>query len=103
MKGHATLRIEEEDYRLRFGFSEIADADEYLGKSIIQALQDDPNNFHLVRVAFYFATREGNKSIRSVKQAGKVLEKADMEEAGNALFEAMKASGLGDEEEPGEA
>lgn len=102
-KGHTTLRIgvngEAKEYRLRLGFSEIADADEFLGRSLIQSMQEDPSNFHYIRTAFYFAVRENASDIRSVKQAGKVLENADgFEEVGRALFDAIKASGLIDED-----
>lgn len=93
-KGFTTLSVDGEDYRIRLGFSEIADADEFLGRSIIAAMSTDPYNFHLVRTLFYFATREHTKKINSVKQAGKVLGDADMEEAQKLMWEAMKASGV---------
>ena len=97
-KGFTTLRIGEEEYRLRLGFSEIADADEYLGKSVLQAIQDDPKNFHLARVLFYFAAREGTK-IRGVKEAGRILGNAKPDEIEEALLGALMASGAAEEEE----
>lgn len=103
-KGTATLQIGDERYSLRLGFSEIADADEYLGRSWLQAVQEQPTNFHLIRVGFYFATRERSKDIRSIKAAGRVLEDAEFEEVGQALMDALNASGMLEEgEEEGEA
>jgi hypothetical protein len=92
-KGHATLKVGEKEYRLRLGFSEIADADEFLGRSLTSAFTSDPGNFHILRTAFYFAAR-GQHGMKGVKDAGHVLDSVDIVQLGEAILGALKAGGL---------
>ena len=100
-KGHAKIELADGTMRLRLGFSELADADEYLGRSLVSSITSDPLNFHTIRVAFYFAARMANKNlrIRSVKEAGRMLEGTDLETISTAIMEALRAGGTIPEED----
>lgn len=97
-RGWVVLELPGGPVRLRFGFSELADADEYLGRALLGAMAADALNFHLIRVAFYFASRKLNKGIRSVKGAGQLLEGAKLTEVSEAISEAMRIGGITEEE-----
>ena len=98
-KGFVTAETPAGPMRLRLGFSELADADEYLGRALVGAIHADPMNLHHLRVAFYFGTRELNKGVRSVKQAGRMLEGMALQEISEIIIGALKESGVLPEEE----
>lgn len=93
-KGFVTVELPGGDVRLRLGISEVADADEYLGRALIAAMSADPLNFNNLRVAFYFGMRELNRNVRSVKDAGRILEGANLETISEAIFSALRESGI---------
>lgn len=103
-RGFITVDLPSGPLRMRLGFSEMADADEFLGRSLMGALSSDPLNFHNLRVAVYFAAREQNTGIKSVKAVGKLLEGIDLEVLSEAVGTALRAGGiLKDVEETAEA
>ncbi len=102
-QGFVTVEIAEEEYRIEYSNSDLADADEYMmekfGRSFVAQLQTGDMNFHIARIAFYFGCRRHAKDVRSVKQAGLVLDKADnipaiYEAIGRAQTEALRKLGL---------
>jgi hypothetical protein len=101
-QGWVALDLPRDKVRLRLGFSELADADEFLGRSTMSALAADPMNMHTLRVLFYFASRKLNKTVKSMKGAGEMLEGAELEIISEGLFAALRQSGLipETEEEP---
>lgn len=90
--------------RIRLGLTELADADEHLGKSTMQSLATDPTNFHVIRVTIYFGAREQNKGIRSIRQVSKLLEGIELKDLADLVSAALKAGGVlkNDDEEEGE-
>jgi len=102
-KGHITFRLEDEqEVKMLLDFSAMADADEYLGRSLIQGLMVDQGNFHLLRVAFYFSARHVNPDlkIRSVKQAGAMLRGLPLDVVIEAVGQAMIEGGVTVSDDP---
>lgn len=93
-KGYVILDLPSGPIKIRLSLSEVADADEHLGKALVAALISDPMNFHHVRVAVYFGSRELNKGIRSIREAGKMLVGVDLETIVEALMTALHEGGV---------
>lgn len=93
-KSHIVVKLPKGPVKMRLGFSEVADADQYLGQALVGAMTSDPMNFHNMRVAFYFASRELNKGIRNVKEAGKLLEGVELEFISEFLTVALREGGI---------
>jgi len=53
-------------------------------------------NFNLIRVAFYFGMRRANKSLRlrSIREAGEMLEGTPLESLAEAISDALIAGGV---------
>lgn len=104
-KGHVTIFLEGHPVRIRLDFSDMADADTYLNRSLLGAMAQDGMNFNYLRVAFYFGIRKMNKSlnVRSVQQAGRMITGRNMEYISRGIAAALKASGLVPEDEEYEA
>lgn len=101
-KGHATLVLEDgTELKIRMDFNAAADADEYLGRSIVQGIMADPLNFHLFRTAIYFGSRKmnGDLKIRGVAAAGELLSGVDVEKIADAVTQSFIAGGLMTEED----
>lgn len=99
-RDYATLTLADgTEHKMRFDFDAVADADEYLGKSIVMAIGQDPMNFHYLRTAIYFASRTFHKDLRGVKAAGQLLSGLDVEVVLEAIQRAMIAGGVAKEDE----
>jgi hypothetical protein len=107
VKGSATITAGEKEYTLHLDMSQLADLDEYIGDAFLSKWFASMGlNAHLARAAFYFAVRENHREIKSVKEAGRILDGVGLRAAAEAITAALIASGVvpdGDEDVPGEA
>lgn len=94
-RGVVEIEIGGEAYEISFTNSALADADDYVrkeyGTSFVSAITSGGLDFSLLRIAFYFGARS-HKSVRSVKQAGQILDEANIVTVAEAISEAIDAA-----------
>ena len=91
-KGIASIRIGGKTYRLQYTFDDIADADQIWGRSVLQNLSEDPQNFALLRVLFFVGARGTTPHVRRMSEIKGLISFDNLAEVAEAVSTAIAAS-----------
>lgn len=91
VKGAAHVVLGGKPFTIRYTLNDLADADQHYGKSILRAFQEEPSDFNILRLLFYFGARP-SKHFRTPREAFEFVTFADLEQIGEAIGAALIAA-----------
>lgn len=88
-KGFVSLPIDGKSIKLRFGFNELADAEELLGRPVSEILNQDRMGLNEIRVLLFVGSQG---AFRSKSAAGSAITMDNIQQVAEAIGEALQAA-----------